>query len=485
MHSKLIPSLIAACLLLLLLFFASGDNKDDIVDNAVLIVSAQTASASISERGVLVSDDIASIRAGASGVIVQMEEGGSYVKKGQHVLTMDSSEPESWYEDALDRIATLRNDKQRAERELSVVQVEERNRELVNVENLKLVKLDLELTEAGAASSSRRLMAIDIELAQIDLAEAREELDREQRLYEKGLSSALDIEKARRQLVAREAQMEELLIEQRLLLAGPEPEIIEEMKTRVQMQEFIVKKNKNVSQARMKRIRNNIQTIEERIAVERQDLTISGAQVKGAIAYASRDGLLINKGFKDWRNAGRWVPNTVGTKRYIGDVIYEVIDPSDVKIDLTINEVDYGLVEEGQNVTITIPALKNRRFSGVLSNLGGMGRDRRDASITGDDLGKTDVTVYSATVHFDETVTDFRPGMSAIVTFPTMQARSTIIIPRTYTRQNEDGSYSVRKVIDGQAVDTTITGMPRDIYYFKVSSGLQDGDRLQPWGIND
>ncbi len=464
---------------ILILFGLSGE--DQVETSEVYIVQAIESKSEVVERGLVVSDDVEVIRAGASGVFVEMSDSGGYVKKGEQLFRMDSSEPETWYEDAQERINTLLSDKSQVEQELTVVQLEERNTKLIKKEDLALAKLKLELEEMGLSSRTRRILEIDLKLSEIDVTESEEALEREKRLFEKGLASRLDVDEAKRRLITKKAKLEEQRIAKTLQEQGAVEEILEEMRTHVSMQEFLVERSNTVSESRIKRIKNRLKTIDKRLSVERKDMTISGAQVKGATAYATRDGIAINKGYKDWRNAGRWVPNTVGSKRYIGDVIFEIIDPTKMRIETLISELDYSLVEQGQNVEIFIPALKNKHYTGVLDYIGGIGRDRSDASILSDDIGKTDITVYNAVVKFDNSDEHLRPGMSAVIRFPATHTKTKILIPKEYTKHVDGNSYLVLSKNGSAQNEISISGVPKGAHYISVNEGLVGGESLIRW----
>ena len=59
---------------------------------------------------------------------------------------------------------------------------------------------------------------------------------------------------------------------------------------------------------------------------------------------------------------GKWWPlreNGPGVQRYHGDIIVDIIDPSQVEVQLAINEFDFNHVDVGMTVHIEIPALQN------------------------------------------------------------------------------------------------------------------------------
>ena len=456
-----------------IVYLLMGSTEPD--NERVYLVQIAQSKEVLIERGVVKSSDASPIRAGASGTIIEIAEHGTFVKKGEQLFRMDNSEAVGWYEDAQERIESHKSEQRKTKNELSVVQLEERNRRLVNEADLELAKINLQLEEMGLTKNSQRILEIDLLLTQMNLEEKQEELERNKRLFEKGLSSQSDIDKAERNVIAAKARVEEQKINNNLLKQGATLEELEELKSQVALKEFQVAKGDQDSERKLRKIKSQLKVVEEKLNVEYKDMTISGAQVDGAISYATRDGIAINKGFTDWRNAGRWMPNTIGTERWVGDVIFEIIDPRQMCIEILINEMDRPLIEEGQNVSVYIAALQNRHFTGRISYIGGIGRDRLDAATYREDLGKTKVTVYNAIVELDDVGDQLRPGMSAMVHMPVKETTEYVLIPMEYVTKDGD-RYLVTK--EGVADPVEISGELKGTKYFEVHSGLANGDKL-------
>ena len=468
-------------MVLILALIQSSDELTSDGDANVFEVRSVIAKTHISERGLVRSDDVLPVRAGSSGVIIEILENGAQVKAGDRMFKMDSSEPEEWYQAALDRITTYENDKKKIEQELSVVHLEERNKKIIKELEFSLAKLKLALEEQGLSKRSLRLMEIDLELAIMNKNEAAEKLDRQKSMFEKGLASTTDVERAERELVAKEAQLEELKIGNELKRAGATPEEIAEMKSQVSLRSFQLKRTEAHSENRIRSIRNKLQVAEKNIAVERKDLTISKPQIDGATIFAERDGLAINIGYSDWSSGGRWIPNSVGTNRYVGDVIFEIIDPRKMRVDVLVNELDRDLITEGQNVDVYVPALRNKKLSGSIKYISGIGRDRRDASLTKDEMGKTGITVYGVSIALDQASEELRPGMSVRAKIPVQSQQIMQIIPRDYVKVEADKRYVQLLTSNGDIEKKEINAESKNKDYVVVLSGLADGDKLRKW----
>ena len=130
---------------------------------------------------------------------------------------------------------------------------------------------------------------------------------------------------------------------------------------------------------------------------------------------------------------------------------------------------------------IQFPALLNKNFAGEIYYIGGIGQDRKDASSLGDDLGKTDVTVFNTKIKLSKPSKDLRPGMSAVVSFESnLQPQKSVYVPRTFVSDN-NGAYTVQ-VQQGAVIEPRIVeGVAISDEYFKVVAGLNDGELLIIW----
>ena len=139
------------------------------------------------------------------------------------------------------------------------------------------------------------------------------------------------------------------------------------------------------------------------------------------------------------------------------------------------NEADRAFVREGQPVTVTFPALPGKCYSGKVTSVGSVGKERNilDPTVTGG--GRSEITVFNASLGFTNDGTVFRPGMSARVKVESSAAEDGIFLPREAVYSDDDGYY----VLKGSSHSVVrIKGKPYDELHFLVERGVEEGDTV-------
>ena len=136
-----------------------------------------------------------------------------------------------------------------------------------------------------------------------------------------------------------------------------------------------------------------------------------------------------------------------------------------LQITVYIDELDVAQVREGQTALVTVDALPERTFYGVVTYL---------AAVPTIQSG---VVTYEATVELLEDDPALRPGMSAAVEIVTAQAENVLLLPNRVIRvDRETGAYYVEELVDGEIVRTDVTlGLQND-EFSEIRSGVEEGD---------
>lgn len=143
-------------------------------------------------------------------------------------------------------------------------------------------------------------------------------------------------------------------------------------------------------------------------------------------------------------------------------------DNANLYVKAAVNESNIIGMEVGQPVTITFDALDDdTSFTG---------------SITTIDLSPTetgDVVNYIVTVSIDTPTPELRAGMTANID-ATIFHTTALAIPRRALVQNDDGTYSVIRMIDEKKTETVPVTLGRDADggYVEIVNGLNEGEKL-------
>ena len=151
-----------------------------------------------------------------------------------------------------------------------------------------------------------------------------------------------------------------------------------------------------------------------------------------------------------------------------GQSAFRIDDLSHFMVDLQISEVDINSVDIGQSVTITLEAIPNKIYNGIVSSVNqsakpGQGGINFKVSIT-----LTDPDVAE----------DVKPGMTASVTITVKEINSTLLVPNRAVRM-DNGQRIIYILRDNQQVPIIIRlGSTANDFSQVVGGDLKEGDMI-------
>ena len=150
-----------------------------------------------------------------------------------------------------------------------------------------------------------------------------------------------------------------------------------------------------------------------------------------------------------------------------GTVAITMADLSQLQLTIDVAEVDIPKVNIGQLADVTIDAFPNTVFAGMISNI-----EPSSSALDG-------VIDYPVTVRLiDDSLTNVRPGMTAVATLRSETADARWLVPSTAI-QEFNGETSVFKTGDGQTlpVAVVVEGVQGEWTVVR-STQLQSGDEV-------
>ena len=169
----------------------------------------------------------------------------------------------------------------------------------------------------------------------------------------------------------------------------------------------------------------------------------------------------------------------VGTMNNAGTVLMTIADLSVIQAVLDVDETDILDVKLGQSTVVTIDALPDREFRGVVTKIGSSAT-QTNAGQTG---GAADQrgTTFEVEVTLSDDVPGVRPDFSCSADITTAVRSNVVSVPIQALTVREQNDVEVEGVFvfrDGRiefvAVEVGIAGER----YFEVLSGLSDGDDI-------
>lgn len=314
------------------------------------------------------------------------------------------------------------------------------------------------------------------------LEQARAELEKTQATQKAdiaGLEAAIANEEANLRLA--ELQVERMAFE---AMVEKERAQIEARKAKLSYQQAVEKlqAQKIVNAAEIKKRELNIER-------QQRDVERTQKELDAITINAEKPGLVVYG--KVWKGSG---PEKirVGDNIWGGVNIISLPDLSHMQVKTYVNEVDVDKLAIGQYATIKLDALPGPSFTGKISNIATLGREKE---------GEKNVKVFDITIEIDQQDERLKPGMTAtsevvIETIPPRQpavadsiqpppseeiiaesAPMPLYIPLDAIFER-DGRTVVYRLIDGQTEETEVALGKRNDNYVVVEEGLKPDDRV-------
>jgi HlyD family secretion protein len=198
-----------------------------------------------------------------------------------------------------------------------------------------------------------------------------------------------------------------------------------------------------------------------------EELAVTAAQLEQARVGVQQAELALRNATLHAPTAGTvsTVSATAGELISAAQPAVVLIDTSQYKITLPIDETDIGQIAAGQPARITLDAYPDRELTGEVTEISPSGTVQQG------------IVTYSVVVRPDETDLPLRPGMTAGVDITTAEKENVLLVPNRAIR-----SQNGRRVVLVQHGDTTEpveveTGLRND-EFVEIVAGLSEGDRV-------
>jgi len=369
---------------------------------------------------------------------------------------------------------------------------------LKNAENaLKSAQENLRLLREVKHPQERVELANALRDAETRLQEARRNAERLQALLDKGYVSRQQVDAAQTQLVAAESHLRNLQQRQQQLA---QQQAIELENARLQVesaQSDLERARASAVQDELKRktleaTRADLENARLRLReIEMRQLELQQARASEKQAVSQFQNLMIQLAETDVRAPIRGVV----TRRYreVGELvmsgttgfgegtpIMQVADLSQMRVRLNLNELDVAKVRVGMPVEITVDALPERKFRGVVRKIAPAAQSNPQQQTAS--LG---VVKFAVEVYLNQTDDALRPGMTARCRIITAQNANALRLPLEALGREGARDYVLR-IVPNQ---TEPNGKPktekvfvklglRSASYAEILDGVREGDKV-------
>lgn len=431
----------------------------------------------VREIGILEAKELARIQSRVDGTVSEIVEDGSRVNAGDTILKVDDEELRSKLETELENLEQTRED---LENELAEYAVLTNSFEMTS--RLKQAELDharlrMETEIVPLTPEEQRLGEIEIELAELDLADRQSQLLRETELVEKGFAAASSLQTIKREKEAAETFLAEK--RSQLKLAGlplPEEERLT-LLTAVKNAEDAVNRNQE-KQERDLRIQNlKIEGLELKIQHQQESIALLRKQLEHVELRTPTGGIV--RLTQNWRYSIRgWMPLGAGQRvRNLG-IVASIVDPDDLSLRVILHESDFPKLRTGQPVNATLTSFPENPLRGEVVSLTELGQDRNDLSPIYRQSPAMEQALFLIRVALENINPEAMPGMTAVAEIEVEPPSPHLAVPADAVRSVEDKFYVVRRR-NGGIEEVEVSGSERAGGWFEITDGLVEGDEVK------
>lgn len=426
---------------------------------------------SIVEGGTLEAVTEVVVRSDVEGTarIIKMIPEGTYVKKGDLLIELDSSQAQDQvnqqliaYEKA--RFALIQA-KETLAIQKSVVESE------INAAALKLefAKRDLQKYLEGEARQLKRNLEIDITTVQENLAVAKDRYEWSKKLHAKGFETKSNLDKDQLAVTQYSLKLEQATNALSMFDVFDFPKQKRLLESAVEEAQKELARVKLQGEGKLNQYEADVKTQDSTVELNRVKLQRDQANLTGCKIYAPQDGLVVY---------------AMGNNRFSSDSLIEegatvrnrqelikLPDVSEMKLSIKIHESHINMVRSGLGAYVVLDSMPDQRFRGTV----------RKVSLLPDSSsrwGNPNLKVYATEILLtDKLPPDVKPGVSARAEIVVTNMHNVLTVPlqAVATRQGKQ----VIHVKDGD--DTKAVPVEVGLYNTKliqIVSGLKEGDRI-------
>jgi len=211
--------------------------------------------------------------------------------------------------------------------------------------------------------------------------------------------------------------------------------------------------------------REALGSLELKVAQARAELAKAQEGLAQMTIVAPRRGMVVY--LPIWKG-DRMGKVKVGDSPWRGSSILELPDFDTMLVDLSVNEVDLGLLHVGDSAEVVLDAWPDRRFSGRVLDMGVLARERDDES---------GIKAFDVRVRLDKADPILKPGMNARTTLFGFRQPDALTLPVEALHQDAQGWHVWLSTPDGPRRQAVEPG-PGDGDRVVVVSGLEEDQRV-------
>lgn len=424
---------------------------------------------SIVEGGTIEAVNEVVIRSEVEGTarVIYLVPEGTYVKKGDLLVELDSSEAQNEVNQQLINVEKAQFAYVQAQQQLDI------QRSTVESE-VDAAKLDVEFAELALKKFAEGERAQLLRNAQMqtnsvseDLKIAEDRLEWSEELYKQGFETKGNLDRDRLSVTKARMNLEQAVNDLWMLEKFDLPKQRRTLEAALDQANDNLVRVQRQGERRLSQFQADVETQKRTLELSEARLKREQDRLAAAKIKAPQDGLVVYAA-----GGGRWSNESLieegATVRNRQELI-KLPDVSSMKLKLNIHESHINNVRRGQAAFVVLDSMPDRRFGGVVSRVAPLPDSRSS-------FGNPNLKIYPTEVLITEALPDVKPGVSARAEILVTNLPNVLTVPiqAVTTRQG-------RQVVFLASAPQTPVPVTVGMYntkFIEVVEGVQEGDRV-------
>jgi HlyD family secretion protein len=422
------------------------------------------------EGGTLEAVQEVSIRSEVEGTarIIYIVPEGSYVKKGDVLVELDSSASQDTVNQQQINVEKAQFALVQAEQQLeiqkSVVESDIQGATL----KVEFAASDLEKFTKGEASQNRRNAEIEITNVLENLQIAQERLDWSEKLYKDGFETKANLDKDRLTVSQSKLRLEQTQKALWMVEMFDIPKRQRLLESALQEAKENLDRVKLQSERRLAQYEADVATQKRTLGLSQSKLERDKKQLLATKICAPQDGLVVYGSSSGGHFSSESMIEEGAVVRNRQEII-KLPDVAEMKLVVKIHESHINQLHPGQPAYVVLDSMPDQRLSGVVHKIAPL----PDSTSR---WGNPDLKVYVTEVLVTDKLPDIKPGVSARAEIVITNLADTLAVP-IQTVTTRKGKQVVFLASAPQQPVPVEVGM-YNTKFIQITSGLKDGDRV-------
>ncbi|MDQ8179149.1 efflux RND transporter periplasmic adaptor subunit [Pelagicoccus sp. SDUM812005] len=465
-----IATSLAGAAIVALLFFSlfSGDSSSDAFNYHT--VTRSDFLVSIVEGGSLQAVKEVTVRNQVDGTsrIIYIIPEGTFVKKGDLIVQLDTAEAEKDLNEQLLRYEDDKADVIKSKTDVTItrseVESDIRSAELA----VKFAEMDLQKFEQIEKEQEMRNAQIEVFTAEESLKLAEEKLDWSEKLTVEGFETKGNLDRDKLAVTKQTLSLEKAKSVKKMLsdydLAKLEAEY------RSKLEEAKEELNRVKTQGNSKILQNqaNYEKAERKLGLSEAKLKKMQEQMESTNIRAPQDGLIVYA-----KPSSRYSRESIieeGAEIRQRQSIVTIPDTSAMKVVVKVHESHVNQLKVGQVAFVVLDSMPDSRFQGRVTKIAIL-PDQQSS------FGNSNLKVYDTEIVIEDKLPDVKPGVSAKAEIVVTNLKDVITVPIQCVTTIKGKQVCFVKGIGGPSPKEVEVGLFNN-KYIEIVSGLEEGDRV-------